>query len=136
MFELQATVLSIIIIRRNMPIVNQDTTIHTNFKNTSFKMLTRHIAFSGQNRIGNSVWIFAAFFAAALAFDFAMQQTAAADETMTTFFSDNYNVYGNKKEIEEYAAKLEGKVKQFESAYFDLQMENIQLKDELSKLKR
>ena len=60
-------------------------------------MLTRHIAFSGQNRIGNSVWIFAAFFAAALAFDFAMQQTAAADEVMTTFFSDNYNVYGNKK---------------------------------------
>ncbi|MCR4709157.1 MAG: cell division protein ZapA [Clostridiales bacterium] len=42
----------------------------------------------------------------------------------------------NKKEIEEYAAKLEGKVKEFESAYFDLQMENIQLKDELSKLKR
>ena len=42
----------------------------------------------------------------------------------------------NKKEVEEYAAKLEGKVKEFESAYFDLQMENIQLKDELSKLKR
>ena len=60
-------------------------------------MLTRHIAFSGQNRIGNRVWIFAAFFAAALAFNLAMQQTAAADETMTTFFSDNYNVYGNKK---------------------------------------
>ena len=34
------------------------------------------------------------------------------------------------------AAKLESKVKEFESAYFDLQMENIQLKDELSKLKR
>ncbi len=83
-----------------MPIVNQDTTIHTNFKNTSFKMLTRHIAFSGQNRIGNRVWIFAAFFAAALAFDLAMQQTAAADEPMTTFFSDNYNVYGNKKGTE------------------------------------
>ncbi|MBQ2620429.1 MAG: autotransporter-associated beta strand repeat-containing protein [Thermoguttaceae bacterium] len=60
-------------------------------------MLTRHIAFSGQNRISNRVWIFAAFFAAALAFDLAVQQTAAADETMTTFFSDNYNVNGNKK---------------------------------------
>ncbi len=42
----------------------------------------------------------------------------------------------NKKEIEDYAAKLEAKVKEFESAYFDLQMENIQLKDELGKLKR
>ena len=42
----------------------------------------------------------------------------------------------NKKEVEEYASKLESKVKEFESAYFDLQMENIQLKDELSKLKR
>ena len=42
----------------------------------------------------------------------------------------------DKKEIEEYAAKLEAKVKEFESAYFDLQMENIQLKDEISKLNK
>ncbi len=60
-------------------------------------MLTRHMDSPKQNRIGNRVWIFAAFFAAALAFDLAMQQTAAADEPMTTFFSDNYNVNGNKK---------------------------------------
>ena len=42
----------------------------------------------------------------------------------------------SKKEVEEYAAKLENKVKEFESAYFDLQMENIQLKDEITKLKK
>jgi len=42
----------------------------------------------------------------------------------------------DKKEMEDYATKLESKVKEFESAYFDLQMENIQLKDELSKLKK
>ena len=63
-------------------------------------MLTRHMDSPKQNRIGNRVWIFAAFFAAALAFDLAMQQTAAADDPMTTFFSDNYNVYGNKKGTE------------------------------------
>ncbi|MBR5160856.1 MAG: hypothetical protein IKW80_04450, partial [Thermoguttaceae bacterium] len=63
-------------------------------------MLTRHIAFSRQNRIGNSVWIFAAFVVTALAFDVAMQQTASADEVMTTFFSDNYNVNDNKKGTE------------------------------------
>lgn len=42
----------------------------------------------------------------------------------------------DRKEIKEYCATLEAKVKEYESAYFDLQMENIQLKDKIEKLEK
>ncbi len=42
----------------------------------------------------------------------------------------------DRKEIKEYCSALEAKVKEYESAYFDLQMENIQLKDKIEKIER
>jgi len=41
-----------------------------------------------------------------------------------------------KKEIEEEMQKLQERIKEVENNYFDLQMENVQLKSELERLKR
>ena len=38
-----------------------------------------------------------------------------------------------KQELEENIRKLEEKCSEFESSYFDLQMENVQLKSQLEK---
>lgn len=41
-----------------------------------------------------------------------------------------------RKESEEKYRRLEAKCTEFENSYFDLQMENVQLKNELEKLQR
>ena len=61
------------------------------------------------------------------------------DEAKQSFaqYKEGANKAGEEmKELEEKYKKLEARCGEFESSYFDVQMENIRLKDQLEKLKK